>query len=79
MTPSRSDSPFEVILARLDFGLENRLTRKMEPILDTIKCRDSRANISATRFLGSFVSTDKGTTKFERQKKLKCAKPLIKN
>ena len=79
MTPSRFDLPFEVILARLDCGLENHLTRKMEPILDTMRCRDSRANISATRFLGSFVSTDKGTTKIESQKKFKDAKPLKKS
>ena len=41
--------------------------------------KEDTANISAAGFLGSFVSTDKGTTKIESQKKFKGAKPLIKN
>ena len=60
-------------------GWENHPARKIESILDKRMSRYITAEISATRFLGSFVSTDKGTMKFERQKKLKCAKPLIKN
>ena len=60
-------------------GWENHPARKIESILDKRMSRYITANISATRFLGSFVSTDKGTTMIERQMKSKCAKPIIKN
>ena len=63
MTPSRSNLPLKVILARLVCGLKNHLARMFEPMLDKMRYSPSKANISATRFLGSFVSTDKGTTK----------------
>ena len=59
MTPSRSNLPLKVIFARLVCGLKNHLARKIESILDTMKFSGSKAIISA---MGSFVSTDKGTT-----------------
>ena len=67
MTLSRSNLPLEVILAWLVCGLENHPARKIEPILDTLMYSNSKANISATRFLGSFVSTDKGTNRIRSQ------------